>query len=220
MLKLGVINYFHSAPFFGGNAILGSPKELKAKLDLGELDVSFVSAIHYIRNKKRLTLLPRIGIGAENEVESVRLFYPQDMDHIDDRIILLDPESETANLLLKWLLKRRWRGTPHLLSHDLVDDYTRYPHILIGDIGLSHTPPKGFTSIDLGAWWRSETGLPFLFAPLVARPTIAPSVLEALQESLAGAVLAHPPVGKITHLLDDRYLAALTHFEKEIQHEL
>lgn len=219
MLRLGVINYFHSAPFFNDGVILGSPKELKALFQKGELDASFLSAAYYLRHKETLTLIPQIGIGAEEQVDSVRFFYPIDMDEVDGRIILLDPESETANLLLKWLLKRRWRGTPHFITHDLVSDFTAYPHLMIGDRCLSHQTPDGYTYIDLASSWRQETSLPFLFAPLVARKGLPQNEILPLIERLMSAARSHPPVGKVTHILDDRYIASLNRFEQEIKDE-
>jgi chorismate dehydratase len=221
MLKLGIIAYRHSRPFYQpiqkglvdlpAEMVLGSPKELEKMFLQGDLDLAFISATSYLRNKESCQRIESLGIGAEDAVGSVKLFAPKSIQ--TSSTIHLDPESDVSNQLLKWLIKRSWNCSPPY-SYERT---TTNPHLLIGDACLSHKAPPNFLAHDLGAWWKKVTNLPFLFAPLVAKKDLD---CEKITEALKSAVTSYKEkcsyLEKITHILDERYTEALNLFEKEI----
>jgi chorismate dehydratase len=197
-LRIGRIPYVNCYPVYGavdrgvvtldGELISGVPTSLNALMAAGSLDISVVSAVEYARDSARYLLLPDLAISCDGPVRSVMLFSKRPVQELDGRRVLVSRSSMTAVALLELLFDHVWRAEPDFIPGDAeIGDIARFdeePHdarLVIGDAALlldgSATPyPYRY---DLGAEWKTWTGLPFVFAVWVAQRTTP--VAEALR---------------------------------------
>ncbi|MBX3463944.1 MAG: menaquinone biosynthesis protein [Planctomycetes bacterium] len=194
-VRLGGVPYGVGAPLLAGlesepgvQLRKAPPTTLVRGLRDGTLDAALVSSIEAVR-APGYTVAPDLGIACKREIRSVRAFRRRGAAI---RRVGLDASSATSVALLRLLLANVHRadtaadvqfetiapvGTPALLPHDLV--------LLIGDTGL-HAEAGDREVWDLGAEWRSWTGLPFVFALWLLRPGAAADrvlpVLRAARE--------------------------------------
>jgi len=186
-MRLGRIGYINCAPVYGaidreivrapGELVTGTPAELNDLLVAGELDVSVISAVEYARHARDLVLLPDIAISCDGPVRSVALFSRRTVDQLDGRTVLLSASSRTSVALLELLCREVWKVKPKFAearaeAQDLAT-LAALPHeavLVIGDAALTlaarGTYPHRY---DLGAEWKTWTGLPFVFAVWAAR---------------------------------------------------
>ena len=204
MLRVGRIPYINCYPVYGaidrglvplhGQLVDGIPTALNRLMAQQQLDVSVVSAVEYARDAKRYLLLPELAITSDGPVRSVLLFSRTDPSSLGGKRVLVSRSSMTSVALLELLFEQVWRCRPDFVAGDAeladlerFDDEVHDARLVIGDAALriaDEANRGGIWSarypfrIDLGAAWKSWTGLPFVFAVWVAQRT-AP-VHEAL----------------------------------------
>jgi chorismate dehydratase len=184
----------------GGTIITGVPSALNRRMADGTLDISVVSAVEYARDARRYLLLPDLAISCDGPVRSVMLFSKKPAEELDGRRVIVSRSSMTSVALIELLFENVWRARPEFVAGDAemsdIAGFDREPHdarLVIGDAALvlrgetrphvatathSASMPSYPFAYDLGATWKTWTGLPFVFAVWVAQRT-AP-VAEAL----------------------------------------
>jgi chorismate dehydratase len=149
-----------------------------------------VSSIEYTAHASDLLLFPRISITADGVVDSIQLFSGRPIDEIES--VALTSQSATSVALLKILLAQKYglnpsyyplpgggNGVAAALGRGeavlLIGDEALRAHYLgegldgnvadgaSGGAG-SNSGGTGLFSYDLGAEWKSFTGLPMVFA--------------------------------------------------------
>lgn len=178
MLRLGHIVYsncfpvharfVHKAPPPGVTLVSGVPSLLNDLLARGLVDVAPSSSIEYARHGDRYRLFPDVVIGSRGAVKSI-LLVGSPPETLEGRVVALPTASATSVVLLKILLRTRWRVAPRFMWFDQasVDPFAlgAAAALYIGDIALRRDlHPHAPARVDLGAEWYAETGLPFAFA--------------------------------------------------------
>lgn len=168
----------------------GVPSALNAQMAAGALDVSVISAVEYARDAKRYLLLPDLAISCDGPVRSVVLFARRPASELSGRRVLVSRSSMTSVALLELLFEHVWDARPTFVPADAeltdIAGFASEEHdarLVIGDAALRlavhlQDPAQrdelldslGYRyAYDLGAEWKSWTGLPFVFAVWVAQ---------------------------------------------------
>ncbi|HLQ68909.1 MAG TPA: menaquinone biosynthesis protein [Gemmatimonadales bacterium] len=197
-MRIGRIGYINCAPVYGAidrgvvalpqgtELITGTPAELNDLLVAGELDVSVISAIEYVRHANELTMLPDLAISCDGPVRSVALFSKRPVTELNERTVLLSASSRTSVALLRLLCRGEWKINPNFANaraeaQDL-DALSGLPHeavLVIGDAALSLATRGTYSyRYDLGEEWKRRTGLPFVFAVWAARRAADPAAVQ------------------------------------------
>lgn len=241
-MRVGRIPYVNCYPVYGAidrgivsldaTIVDGVPTALNRATAAGELDVSVVSAVEYARSASRYLLLPDLAISCDGPVRSVMLFSRRPAEALTGGTVLVSRSSMTSVALLELLFENVWRASPSFVPSDAeISDLSRAdvsPHdarLIIGDAALvlagGGAAASGYPyAYDLGAEWKTWTGLPFVFAVWVAQrvgsPRDALAAHAALLESRAWGianldVLAHQAHSATGVSLDTcvQYLAGL-----------
>ena len=181
-LRVGRIAYTNVAPIetaFDVGAVTrdavitsAAPNVLNAMLSAGELDVSPVSAAHFLRNEDRLALCGDTAILAYGEVLSVLLVSGTPPALLDGASIAVTADSASGRTLLECLLRGRYgvRATFESVATPIAQALTGRPTLLIGDAAVAirgQVPAQ--TIYDLGTAWFDWTGLPMVFAVWAVR---------------------------------------------------
>src|SRR5881396_3550133 len=206
-MKIGRIGYINCAPVYGaidrgivrlphgGQLVTGTPVELNDLLAAGELSLSVISAIEYLRHSKDLVLLPDLAISCDGPVRSVALFSRRTVGQLDGWTVLLSASSRTSVALLELLCRDVWKVRPHFAearaeAGDL-ESLAGLPHdavLVIGDAALllaaRHAYPHRY---DLGEEWKRWTGMPFVFAVWAARRSSDPARVRRIHKALLAA---------------------------------
>lgn len=175
-----------------GELVDGVPTELNRQMAAGTLDVSVISAVEYARDAKRYLLLPDLSICSDGPVRSVVLFSKRPASELHGRRVLVSRSSMTSVALLELLFQDVWDAKPAFVPSDAeLSDVARFgdedhdARLVIGDAALhlwsrlrspeslsgDHALTQYRFAYDLGAEWKSWTGLPFVFAVWVAQRT-------------------------------------------------
>jgi chorismate dehydratase len=256
-MRLGRIPWINCYPVYGAidrglvgmpaELVTGTASELNDLLAAGELDVSAVSAVEYARNAAAYHLLPDLAITCDGPVHSVAIFSRRPIEELTGATMLLSASSRTSVLLLELLCRHRWKIAPRFATvraeaMDL-ESLAGLPHeavLVIGDAALLLTARRDYPiKVDLGAEWRSWTGLPFVFAVWAARRDAPAAPVRAVHAGLLESRawgLAHldelaadaarrtgvaEPVcraylGDLDYALSYRHLAGLTDFFRRL----
>ncbi len=204
-IKLGRISYINCFPVYGAidrglvncpaDLITGSPAELSDLLAAGELDVSVISAVEYSKNASLYHLLPDLAISCDGPVRSVVLYSKTPVGALDDATILVSQSSRTSVLLLDLLCLDVWHIKPNLIEARAepadLSELVNLPHqavLVIGDAALllADNPLYNYR-YDLGAEWKSWTGLPFVFAVWAARRDVPEAAARTVHSALLKA---------------------------------
>jgi len=192
VIKLGRIPYVNCYPVYGAvdrgvvrldaSLVTGVPSELNRRMAAGELDISVVSAVEYARDSSRYLLLPDLAISCDGPVQSVALYSKLPAPELTGRDVLVSRSSMTSVALLELLFENVWHARPRFVPGDAeLSDVRRFAEedhvarLVIGDAalllgaGAGSDVPRYEHSYDLGAAWKSWTGLPFVFAVWVAQ---------------------------------------------------
>lgn len=176
----------------GAELVTGTASELNDLLAAGELDVSAVSAVEYVRNAAAYHLLPDLAISADGPVHSVALFSRRPAEELDGATVLRTASSRTSVLLLELLCRHQWGVAPKFAtvraeSADL-GALAGFPHeavLVIGDAALQLAAQNTYPCVvDLGAAWKAWTGLPFVFAVWAARREAPAGAVRELHRRL------------------------------------
>ncbi|MDQ4129512.1 MAG: menaquinone biosynthesis protein [Actinomycetota bacterium] len=213
--RVGHIQFLNCLPLYHGlvrsAALLdlelrkGTPTELNRMLLDGELDVSPISSVTYLRHAHDLLVLPDIAVSADGPVRSIALVSRRPVEDLEGATLALANTSATSVALLDILLRERWRVKVETFS--CPPDLARMLEeadaaLLIGDDALRATvaASRGPASdpvhvYDLGLEWKAHTGLPMVFAVWAVRrdwaashPELVRAVHEAFQFSLVHSI--------------------------------
>ncbi|MBI4868183.1 MAG: menaquinone biosynthesis protein [Candidatus Wallbacteria bacterium] len=172
MLRIGRIDYVNCDPLFVGLApgpgrelTAAVPSELNRRMRSGLLDLSAISSIEYARGGELYGRVPGVGISASGPIQSVLLLSPEPVTALEGRTVYLCTESATTVVLLKILMRHRFRVEPRYESWELSGGLPPGPVLIIGDPALAAraTPSHGHV-YDLADEWVRMTGLPMTFA--------------------------------------------------------
>src|SRR3712207_1015694 len=149
---------------------MDTPDRLGDLLVEGSLDLGPISTVEYLRHAADLLLLPDLAVGSDGPVQSVLLVSTRPLAELDGRRVALGSTSRTGALLARMLLADGYRVRPHYFTcpPDLTEMLLEADAaVLIGDVALRagfEAADRGLLVTDLGAAWRSWTGLPMVFA--------------------------------------------------------
>jgi len=175
----------------GAAIVEGYPAALNEMLEEGAIDVTVSSSIAFARNADAQILLPQVSISSYGAVDSIQLFARTPLAQI--RRVALTEKSATSICLLK-VLCREWGIKPEFAPRrgplsEVLEDFDAL--LLIGDEALHLLRVEAYPHhFDLGAEWKSVTGLPMVYAVCAARrdfvdarPEAAAAVGDALLAS-------------------------------------
>ncbi|MDZ7801234.1 MAG: menaquinone biosynthesis protein [Trueperaceae bacterium] len=181
--RLGIVSFTNVAPLHHGlepwdedghraRFVRGVPSELNRLLLEGEIDLTLISSIEFLRHADRLRALPDFSIATLGPAYSVTLFHWRPWAELQGARIAVSTDSATSVRLLEVLLERdgmraEMVPTPPDLPH-MMRSYDAA--LLIGDAALREGVARrriggrapGMT--DLGEAWYARTRLPFTFA--------------------------------------------------------
>ncbi len=172
----------------------GVPTDLNRMLVAGTIDFGPISSIAYALNHRLLALSRRLSISSRGAVDSIQLVCRKPIEELET--IALTPQSATSVVLLKTLLRLRYRREVDYseLRGSPAEELQRCDAVLlIGDQGLEamYFPQEETIRYDLGVLWNVWTGLPMVYAVWAARVDFLrrrPAELVAVEEELAGAM--------------------------------
>lgn len=177
--RLGIVSYTNVAPLHwglrpwpGATFHRGVPTDLNARLLAGDLDLTLVSSVEFIRHRNRLAALPDFSIAARGRVGSVTLFHFRPWRDLARSQIAVTRESATSVALLDLLLRDDGlRATLHPTASDLGAMLGEHDAaLLIGDaalVAVNHSESIHEAvphATDLGEAWFERTHLPFTYA--------------------------------------------------------
>lgn len=177
-LRIGKIPYANVYPVYRaleqilppGSAVFveGHPRELNRMLREGALDISPSSSIEYARHPDRYLLVPDLSIAAREKVMSVLLLSNRPLEALPEGPIAMTEASDTSVVLLEILVRQFLRRDNPLVRSPLpaAEALRKFPACLaIGDAAI-RAAIDGIAPFvtDMAAWWRRETGKPFVFA--------------------------------------------------------
>lgn len=151
------------------DVVEGVPSHLNGLLEAGEIDVAPCSSIELARNADRYRVLPDLVIGSRGPVRSILFASTRPPEELEDALVAMPTASATSVVLLKVLLRLRWKVNARFRWFDQARDDPfaegADAALYIGDVALRQDlharVPHRF---DLGAEWWAHTGLPFAFA--------------------------------------------------------
>jgi chorismate dehydratase len=188
--RLGIVSYTNVAPLHwglepwpGARFHRGVPTDLNARLLAGDLDLTLVSSVEFVRHRERLVALPDFSIATLGPVQSVMLFHRRPWSELAGARIAVSSESATSVALLRLLLEAEGIGARFVAAaSDLEAMLTDHDAaLLIGDAALEEAVTRralagGVPHVtDLGEAWYRLTRLPFTFAVWAADRDAPPS---------------------------------------------
>lgn len=170
MVRLGCVQYLNARPLihgWNGPVRFDHPSALCRALAAGELDVALVSSFEFLRHPV-YAVVDGVAIVSDGPVFSVILAHEGSLDLL--REVVIDPASATSVNLLRCLLGER--KIQFVRGGNLSPQRGR---LLIGDQAIRFREEMGtrFQILDLGAAWKEETGLPFVYALWLIRSDYA-----------------------------------------------
>ena len=167
-LRLGVVSYLNAAPLVYGldaepdlELVRDVPARVADRLHAGELDLGMIPSIEYAFGD--YAIVPGVAIASRGPVRSVCLYHRVPVEQV--RRVALDVSSRSSVALLKTLLQQCLGRQPEyvVLSPDVPAMLEQCDAALvIGDRALDFD--GDVPSLDLGAEWQRQTGLPFVYA--------------------------------------------------------
>lgn len=169
-VRVGCVQYLNSKPLIYGcdvPVVFDHPSGLARDLVAGKLDVALVPVFEALRNPPWLAV-DDVAIACDGPVFSVFLAHRGPLTEV--RRIALDPASRTSVHLLQVLLAEFHGLHPEYVAAEESGDAL----LLIGNqaIDFRTANPDGWRFLDLGDEWKRCTGLPFVFALWLMRPTL------------------------------------------------
>lgn len=208
--RLGIVSYANVSPLHhdleawdDGDSrlefVYGVPSELNRKLLIGEIDLTLISSIEFLRQRERLRALPDFSIATLGPVYSVMLFHWLPWHELNGARIAVTTESATSVELLRVLLAADGASAelcpmPPDLDRMMAECDAA---LLIGDAalveGVARRPLAAGRPLvsDLGEAWYRLTRLPFTFAVWAAlrenppSPRLVDHIRGARQRGLA-----------------------------------
>ncbi len=176
--KLGIVNFINTSPIYvpwqemgplnGWEVEEGAPTLLNRHLAQGKLDVGNVSSYAYGLNADRYYILPDLSISATGPVGSVILLSKVPIEGLNEKLVLLTPQSATSVNLLHIILEDFLGMRPIFRTgnfKELSANPVAQAYLAIGDEALRlHSNRDNLFRSDLAKIWLDHTGLPFVFA--------------------------------------------------------
>lgn len=160
MLRVGVVNFLNAWPLWaalekkaGVDLVPDVPSVLAQKLRAGDVDAALISSVEFFRLPEGYVYQPRLCIGAEQEVCSIRFFVPDAQTSFADtlaqtRVIYTDIASRSSVAQLQLLLRELRVDIP---LQEITDADDRIPTLQpaeallsIGDTALRHRARPSF----------------------------------------------------------------------------
>jgi chorismate dehydratase len=192
-LRIGCVKYLNSRPLicaYDGPVIFEHPSSLARMLAAGELDVALVPTYEVLRSPV-YRLVDEAAISCDGAVFSVILAYRGKLEDI--RSVSLDPASLTSAHLVQVLLAE-FHGMRPTFGE------TGDARLIIGnqaiEFRLNEETKGDWNVLDLGAEWKKQTGLPFVFAMWAMRPEVGRDAAEALRNLKDAGVAQIPALVK------------------------
>jgi chorismate dehydratase len=188
--RLGIVSYtnvaplhWQLAPWENAKFVRGVPTDLNKKLLDGEIDLTLVSSIEFIRYRGKLKALPDFSIATLGTVQSVMLFHWEPWEELNGKRIALTTDSATSVELLKILLRETNISAEFVPMKPDLEGMLESCNaaLLIGDTALKEAIAKRSIhgkvpyQTDLGEAWYTLTKLPFTFAVWASRKDNEPS---------------------------------------------
>ena len=242
-VRVGIVSYLNTRPLIYGlklgpvseqiELIEDHPARLADLLKEGKIDLGLIP-IASISSLTEYHLVGDYCIGTEGEAASVCLFSEVPLYEIQK--VYLDYQSRTSVALLKWIMKEYWAIHPEIVEAKN-EDYRKEikgttAGLVIGDRAFEQRKLSTFI-YDLGAEWRSITGLPFVFAAWVSNKPLDEEFIELFNQAngiglnhIDEIVAAHPfelyDLQKyytlhMNYRLDERKKKAMEYFLEVIQ---
>lgn len=201
--RLGIVDYTNVAPLHWGlreggeeprlEFHRGVPTDLNRRLRAGDIDLTLISSIEFLRHRAELRALPDFSIATLGPVYSVMLFHREGWSELNGARIAVSTDSATSVELLRLLLREDGIAAELVPMAPDLDAMlsTSDAALLIGDAALEEGVRKrrvgGSVPLqtDLGAAWYDRTRLPFTFAVWASRRDRRPS--ERLVATLRAA---------------------------------
>jgi chorismate dehydratase len=174
MKRVGISSYLNTQPlayaFRKGivkpnfEIVYAKPHECAKMLLNKELDAALIPSIEYARAKDEYHILDSFCIGADRHVQSVLLFFKEDIETINT--VALDDSSRTSVILSKIILEEKYELEPDYITMEPNLDKmleNADAALLIGDNALEQSQ-KHANYLDLADEWFDMTGHPFVFA--------------------------------------------------------
>ncbi len=178
---IGSVPYLNARPLvegIEGNLVTLPPSRLAVALRKREVDVALLSITEAIADP-RMGLVDGIGICSDGPVLSVFLAHRGPLEDIE--IVHCDPSSLTSVKLLKVLLHRRGVHPSWQPLHPGLPAPEAENVLLIGNPAIAFRQAGHPHQLwDLGAAWKEETGLPFVYAMWMALGRRVPGKLREL----------------------------------------
>ncbi len=195
-MKVSVVEFLNAAPLYWGlkhgmhpagwEVSYDIPSVCAERLAAGECDVGLIPSIELARQPD-LVLAAPLCVAADAEVTSVLLLARGPLE--DLHTVHLDAASRTSRELVRVLLRKRCAVAPAFTgsAKDPAMLESGEASLVIGDPAMTLGQlPGAVVKHDLAALWRSETGLPFVFAVWAARrSSFTRNVRETLEASLS-----------------------------------
>ncbi len=176
-IRIGAVSYFNTKPLTDGlgadpriELSVAVPSRLPEQLESGQVDVALVPTIEIARAGRDWSVISDACIGCDGATLTVRVF--SRVDPSDITVLHVDGDSRSSVALASVIWSEKFNRELILQPFDVDDDHsvatldTCEAVLLIGDKVIR--PPVGLdgfsTQVDLGATWKSMTGLPFVFA--------------------------------------------------------
>lgn len=159
------------------------PRAMAWAIDNGEIDAGPLPVAEWFRMQDRLVPVGDYCVATGEAAVSILFFSRVPAADLTGRRIAVTEHTSTSVQLLRVLLEERWHARPEAL---VLPDEPADALLLIGDPALRNRHGiEGYPYVyDLGAEWRRETGLPFVFAHWVARRESEPGAVALLQRTL------------------------------------
>lgn len=181
--RLGIVSFTNVAPLHwrlepwdeGGRRVQfvhGVPSDLNRLLLAGEIDLTLISSVEFLRHRDRLRALPDFSIATLGPVHSVTLFHRRPWHELAGARIAVTTDSATSVTLLRVLLERDGMEARLVPAAPDLDAMLQGADgaLLIGDAalreGVARRAVGGHVPLmtDLGEAWYARTRLPFTFA--------------------------------------------------------
>lgn len=189
-LRLGLVPYLNILPLVEGLGefvprnrwVRATPRELGSLLSAGEIDLATLPMAEILRNGT-YRVLSGCAIASDGPVRSVQIF--SKVPIAEARTLLLDRSSLTSICLARIVLRDLLGVAPEESTSDEPlrpafdwQSAAQDAFLVIGDTALEweHAFPH---KLDLGAAWKSLTGLPFVYAAWAVRANVKLSAEHA-----------------------------------------
>ncbi len=202
-LRVGAVSFFNTRPLVYGleetpriEVSFAVPSRLGGMLEGGLVDVALIPVVDAVRRGRAWTIVSDACIACDGPTLTVRVFSRVDPSEVTT--LHVDQHSHTSVALAAIIWRERFGRNLELAPFDVDAGGAQtlasaHAVLLIGDKVVR--PPAGLeefsTQVDLGAAWRSLTGLPFVFAVWAARGDNVPADAAKILSAARDAGVAH-----------------------------